>query len=252
MKLALQYARSVVFIGQMYLALALFATLGLPIALLGGRRGTLAVMHGYCRWVMWTAGWMVGLRCETRGTPPTGDVLVAAKHQSFLDILMIFAAVPRGRYIMKKELKYTPFIGWYAYLSGCIPVDRGKKGAAIRAMLQAVMADKAGGQLIIFAQGTRVAPGVHAPYKVGAGVLYNEMQVDCVPVAVNVGVFWPRRGMLRKPGVAVVEFLPTIPAGIDTRSFMERLEEDIEVASDRLMIDAGFDVRNPRLPKGYA
>lgn len=242
MTLAFRYVRSYIFIGQMYLALALIATLGLPIAFLGGRRGTLAVMHFYCNWVCWSAGWIIGLKTEVRGTPPTNDVLVAAKHQSFLDIIMIYAAVPRGKYIMKKELKWTPFVGWYAWLSGCIPVDRARRAAAIKPMLAAVVKSKAkGGQLIIFSQGTRVAPGVKQPYKIGTAMLYKELQQDCVPVATNVGVFWPRRSMLRKPGLAVIEFLPAIPAGLSTQDFMTRLEGAIEPASDALMHEAGFD-----------
>jgi 1-acyl-sn-glycerol-3-phosphate acyltransferase len=241
MTFAVQYARSVIFIGQMYLALAVIATLGLPIAILGGRRGTLAVMHAYCHYVCWSAGWMVGLKTQVRGTPPSDDVLVAAKHHSFLDVLMIFGALPRGKYIMKKELKHLPFLGWYAWLSGCISVDRGKRGAAIKGMLEAVAKGKKdGGQLIIFAQGTRVAPGLKRPYKIGAALLYQELNQGCVPVAVNVGVFWPRRSMLRKPGVAVIEFLPRIPAGLSNQEFLDRLEDVIETASDRLMAEAGF------------
>ncbi|MDP2739880.1 MAG: lysophospholipid acyltransferase family protein [Pseudorhodobacter sp.] len=241
MRYALQYVRSVIFVAQMYLALALIATLGFPYALLGGRRTTLQVMHLFCHYACWSSGWIAGLKTEVRGTPPTDDVLVAAKHHSFLDILMIYGAMPRGKFIMKKELRFTPFVGWYAWLSGCIPVDRGKRGAAIKGMVEAVRKGKKdGGQLIIFAQGTRVAPGVKQPYKIGAALLYKELGQGCVPVAVNVGVFWPRRSMYRKPGVAVIEFLPQIPPGLSTQAFLERLEDTVETASDRLMAEAGF------------
>lgn len=241
MSYALQYVRSVIFVCQMYLALALIATLGFPYAILGGRRTTLQVMHLFCNYACWSSGWIAGLKTEVRGTPPSGDVLVAAKHHSFLDILMIYGAVPRGKFIMKKELRFTPFIGWYAWLSGCVPVDRGKRGAAIKGMVEAVLKGKKdGGQLIIFAQGTRIAPGVKQPYKIGPAILYKELGQPCVPVAVNVGVFWPRRSMYRKPGVAVIEFLPPIPPGLDTQAFLARLEADVETASDRLMAEAGF------------
>ena len=97
------------------------------------------------------------------------------------------------------------------------------------------------GQLIIYPQGTRIAPGVKAPYKVGTGVLYEELGQDCVPVAANVGVFWPRKGIMRKPGTAVVEFLPRIPAGRSRPEFMAQLEDEVETASVRLMKEAGFD-----------
>jgi len=96
------------------------------------------------------------------------------------------------------------------------------------------------GQLIIYSQGTRIAPGVKAPYKIGTGVLYKELGQDCVPVAANVGVFWPKRGFYRKPGVAVVEFLPRIPVGLELDDFMQRLETAVETKSDELMREAGF------------
>jgi 1-acyl-sn-glycerol-3-phosphate acyltransferase len=98
------------------------------------------------------------------------------------------------------------------------------------------------GQLIIYPQGTRVAAGATKPYKIGVGVLYAELGQDCVPAATNVGVFWPRHGILRKPGLAVVEFLPRVPAGQSVQEFMRRIEPLVESASNRLMAEAGFKV----------
>ena len=181
---------------------------------------------------------MVGLNVEVRGTPPTGGALVAAKHQSFLDILMIFNALPAAIFIMKREILWTPVIGLYAYRLGCVPVNRGKRGVAIKKMLGDVAAGHQElGQLIIYSQGTRVAPGVKMPYKIGTGALYEQMGQDCAPVATNVGVFWPRTGIFRKPGLAVVEFLPVIPAGLERADFMARLEAEVEAASDRLITE---------------
>jgi len=185
---------------------------------------------------------MVGLRSEVRGTPPRGEVLIAAKHQSFLDIILIFGSIPAGKFIMKRELMWAPVIGQYALRIGCVPVDRGKRSAAIKQMSEDVAKGAQDpGQLIIYAQGTRVAPGRKVPYKVGAGVLYEQLGQDCIPAATNVGVFWPRKGIYRKPGLAVVEFLPAIPAGLDRDTFMARLEQEVEGASNRLMREAGFD-----------
>lgn len=238
-----QYIRSVLFIAQMYVMLAVYAVGGLPFALIGGRSAAILVCRGYCKWVCWTAGWMVGIKTEYRGEIPTGDVLIAAKHQSFFDILMIYAAIPRGKFIMKQELVWTPFVGWYAYLIGCVPVDRGKRGAAIKGMLeQAKDARFAGGQLVIFAQGTRVAAGAKKPYKIGAGALYAELGLPCVPAATNVGVFWPRHAVLRKPGLAVVEFLPQIAPGMAMGEYMKVIEAQIETASDKLMAEAGLKI----------
>lgn len=239
MRQALQWLRSLIFVLNIYAMMAVVGLVFLPWALCS-RAGALAACHAWCRWVRWSASWMVGLRTEVRGTPPTDEVLIVAKHQSFLDIILIFGSVPAGKFIMKRELMYAPVIGQYALRIGCVPVDRGKRSQAIRQMVTDVAKGRqAPGQLIIYPQGTRIAPGVKAPYKVGSGVLYRDMGQDCVPVATNVGVFWPRKGILRKPGCAVVEFLPRIKAGLDRDTFMARLEHEVESASDALLHEAG-------------
>ena len=236
----LQYLRSVLFISQMYIAMPIFGLVLAPWALFS-RRGAYAACKGYSRYVFWTASWMVGLKCEVRGTPPEGEALIAAKHQSFLDIMMIFTALPAGKFIMKKEILMMPVIGQYARLLNCVAVDRGKRGAAIAKMIEDVEAGRTEpGQLIIYSQGTRVPPGKKMPYKVGTAVLYEQLGQPCVPVATNVGVLWPKRGMLRKPGTAVVEFLPVMEPGMSKESFMTELEEAVETRSDALMAEAGF------------
>ena len=148
--------------------------------------------------------------------------------------------------MMIKQLIWAPILGQYALRIGCVPVDRGKRGQAIKQMLADVSAGKlAPGQLIIYPQGTRIAPGVKAPYKQGSGALYRELGQDCVPVACNVGVFWPRHGVYRKPGLAVVEFLPRIPKGLPLDQLMKQLETVIEAQSDVLMAEAGFRQTGP-------
>ncbi len=236
----MQHVRSLLFIAQMYVAMLVLAIAFFPWAVMSSA-GAHAACHTYCRWVFWTLAWMTGLRTEVRGTPPKGEVMIAAKHQSFLDIMMIYHAVPRGKFIMKRELIYAPLFGQYALRIGSVPVNRGKRGAAIAKMLADVKSGKQeGGQLIIYPQGTRVAPGVDRPYKIGTGALYEQLGQPCVPVATNVGVFWPRHGILRKPGLAVVEFLPEIAPGLPRHDFMARLEAEVEAASDALMAEAGF------------
>ncbi|MCL4190048.1 MAG: 1-acyl-sn-glycerol-3-phosphate acyltransferase [Rhodobacteraceae bacterium] len=232
--------RAVLFIGQMYAAMALLAVVFTPWALFD-RRGAYAGIHTFCRWVRWTAALMVGLRSEVRGEVPAGEVLIAAKHQSFFDIIILCSVLPRPRFIMKQELVRTPILGWYALRIGCVPVDRGRRGAAIRAMVEDVARGRQeAGQLIIYPQGTRVAPGDRRPYKIGTAVLYQELGATCVPVATNVGVFWPRHGTRRDPGLAVVAFLPPIGPGVAPDPFMARLVAEIEAASDLLMAEAGF------------
>lgn len=244
MKYAIQWLRSAFYEIHVYLMMAVIGIAFFPWALVSPKGARVACMT-YARYAIWSLGWMVGVKAEVRGTPPTDEVLIAAKHQSFLDILMIFAAVPSGKFIMKRELMFVPFIGVYGYRIGCVPVNRGKRGQAIRKMVADVSNGlTAPGQLIIYSQGTRTAPGVKMPYKVGSAVLYDQLGQDCVPVATNAGLFWSRRGIYKKPGTAVVEFLPRIESGMGKNEFLSELEVRVETASDNLMREAGFDVDN--------
>jgi 1-acyl-sn-glycerol-3-phosphate acyltransferase len=144
---------------------------------------------------------------------------------------------------MKSELRYAPIVGWYALRMGCVPVQRGKRAGAITKMLAEVKAGKSlPGQLIIYPQGTRVAPGVAAPYKVGTALLYHQMGTPCYPVATNIGMFWPKLGVMRKRGTAVVEFLEPIQQGLNNADFMARLEQNIETRSDALMRAADLHI----------
>ena len=236
----MQWLRSFVFNVQMYLAMAVLAIWFTPIAIFR-REGAYDGIHTYCRYVRWSASWMIGLKSEIRGGIPTEEVIIASKHQSFFDIIMICSVVPRPRFIMKKELRFAPILGWYAQRIGCVPVDRGKRGLAVQQMVDGVTDPEAPkGQLIIYPQGTRVAPGAQKSYKVGVGLLYRELGQPCVPAATNVGVFWPRQRVLRKPGLAVVEFLPAIAPGEELDDVMRKIEENVEGHSDRLMAEAGF------------
>ena len=231
---------SLIFIAQMYLMMAVTAVVFAIPAMLS-RDMAFAGVHFYCAWVRRSAALLIGLRSEIRGVVPQTEVLIAAKHQSFFDIILLCSALPRPKFIMKRELIWAPFLGQYALRIGCIPVDRGKRGAAITRMKADVAKGAVQpGQLVIYPQGTRVAPGDSLPYKMGTGLLYAQLGQTCVPAATNVGVFWPKRGILRRPGLAVIEFLPAIAPGMPVPDFMRQIETTIEAASLRLMQDAGW------------
>jgi 1-acyl-sn-glycerol-3-phosphate acyltransferase len=236
----LQWIRSVIFIVLMYLSMVVIGIVYLPWAI-AHRNGAFAACQAYTQFVRFIAHHIVGLKSEIRGTVPTGECVIAAKHQSFFDILLIFNVTPRPKFIMKSALRFAPILGFYALRIGCVPVNRGKRAQAIAQMKEGVAKGlNDPGQLIIFPQGTRVAAGDKKPYKVGVGVLYIELGQTCVPTATNVGVFWPRHGIYRKPGVAVVEFLDPIEPGLPIESFMPALEATIEEHSNRLMAEAGL------------
>jgi 1-acyl-sn-glycerol-3-phosphate acyltransferase len=242
MSYALQWLRSLVFSIMMYILMAVMGILFLPYALIN-RDGARNTCRMYSRAVIWLAGWMIGLKFEVRGTPPTFGCMVAAKHQSFMDVMYIYQLLPRPRFIMKRILLYAPVLGWFSYRAGCIPVDRGKKSKAIKDMLARVKdGDAEPGQLCIYPQGTRVAPGAVMPYKKGTAALYAELAQPVVPVATNIGVFWPKHSIYRKPGTAVFQFLDPIPVGEGLRPFLHQLEVAIEDTSDALAREAGFHV----------
>ena len=249
----MQLLRSIVFEVLVYLTMAVLGILGAPFAL-WSVNGAYAVCRLYARVVFFLLRSIVGIRVEVRGPVPAGEVLVAAKHQSFLDILMIFEALPRAKFIMKKELKWAPFIGLYALRIGSTPVARGQRGKAMKAMVAHAGRTTEPRQLVIYPQGTRVAPGARPPFKVGAGVLYERSAEPCIPAATNAGVFWGRRTLLKRPGLAVVEFLPEIPAGLAIPEFMARMENAVEDASDRLMREARFEPgpRAEKVPGDYS
>lgn len=237
----MQLIRSLIFIFLMYFYMLILGIIFLIPTLLNKEVAHKAVKV-YTSWVRKTAAVVVGLKSEVRGEIPTDEVLICSKHQSFFDIILIVDTVPRPKFIMKKQLVRAPILGYYALAIGCVPVDRGKRGAAVKQMIADVAAGRArAGQLIIFPQGTRVAAGAKLPYKVGAAVLYTESGQAAVPAATNVGVFWKKHGLTRYPGNAVVEFLPRIEPGLEIHEFTAKIEEVVESNSNRLMREAGFD-----------
>lgn len=238
----IQWLLSLIFVVQMYVSMAVLAAFWTPLVMIR-KDNVFRAIHSYCNWVRFSARWMVGLKSEIRGDVPDGEVIIASKHQSFFDIIMIVSVTPRPKFIMKKQILWTPIVGWYATRMGCVSVDRGKRGVAIKKMVADVKSGAAEpGQLIIFPQGTRVAAGARLPYKIGTGVLYEQTGQSCVPAGTNVGVFWKRHGIYRGRGTAVVEFLPPIETGLEMQKFMGRLEDAVETSSNALMAEAGFNL----------
>lgn len=243
--------RSLIFDAALY---GLMAVMGLAFApaALWSVNGAYWAVKSYARASLWLLEKICGLRCEVRGKVPEGAVIVASKHQSFLDILILARELPRVKFIMKKELRWAPVLGLYALRIGSTPVDRGARGRAMKDMVSHVGQGEEEGQLVIYPQGTRVLPGAKLPYKMGTGVLYQRLGRVCVPAATNVGVFWARRSPYRRPGLAVLEFLEPIPPGLPVQEFMARIEAAVEVESDRLMREAGFDPATGPIADGRA
>jgi len=233
-------ARSFLFNVLFYVATALFVVLGSPL-LFTPRSWAMAALRLHSRTELWLLKHIVGLDFEVRGKDrlPEGACLVAAKHQSAWET---FALIPLFRdpaLLMKRELFWIPFHGWFSHKFGMIPVDREAGPSALRRMLHAARTRiEEGREIIIFPEGTRRPPGAAPDYKTGIVLLYNALGVPCVPVALNSGVFWRRRSCYRAPGTVIVEFLDPIPPGLPKDAFLARLQEAIETASNRLLAEA--------------
>jgi 1-acyl-sn-glycerol-3-phosphate acyltransferase len=233
-------APSLLFNVLFYVTTTLFVVLGSPL-LFAPRRWAMAALAVHSRFELWLLKVIVGTKLEVRGQEklPKGACLVASKHQSAWET---FALIPLFRdpaLLMKRELFWIPFHGWFSRKFEMIPVDRDKGPAALRRMLREARKRVADGrEIIIFPEGTRRAPGAPPDYKTGVILLYEALGLPCVPVALNSGVFWPRRSLERRPGTIVVKFLDPIPPGLPKAEFLARLTEAVETASTRLLAEA--------------
>jgi 1-acyl-sn-glycerol-3-phosphate acyltransferase len=234
--------RAVAFIAIMYALLLGMGLVSLPSSAVS-RRSAINWAKRYARSVRWLLRAICRIGWEIRGPAPSGPYIVASKHQSFLDVLMLIDALPSPRFVMKRSLLWVPVIGFFGRRLGCVAIDRNARGEAVRAMLAgfAAQADDPG-QIVIFPQGTRVAPGSRAPFRAGVLRLYESFDLPVVLAAANTGWFWPRTGIRRTPGTAVVEFVETIPPGTSPATLLARVEAAIESGSERLAAEAAAEI----------
>src|SRR5277367_2721326 len=198
--------RSLLFNALFYLNLMVLMVVGLP-TMLFGRRAVFALARLWGAISVWLLETICGLQLEYRGVEniPPGAILIAAKHQSFLETFALLKYAPDFAIILKRQLTYVPLFGLYLIVSQQIAIDRGRGRLALQQIAAA-----AGRQVFIYPEGTRRLPGAPPMYKQGVAALYAASEVPCLPVAVNTGLFWRRRGFLRRPGVAAIEYLPVI------------------------------------------
>ena len=214
----------------------LFLTLALP-ALLMPRRVTIRVGELWFVFVLAALRLVCGITHEVRGREnlPASPCIVAAKHQSAWDTIAFLTFLDDGSYVIKKELTRIPVYGWLLSKAGMVPVDRTAGAKALRHMVAAARTRLGEGRsIVIFPEGTRTAPGERRAYHPGVAALYGKLGVPVVPVALNSGLFWPRRSFTKRPGRIVVEILPAIAPGLPRAEFMERLETAIEATTARL------------------
>lgn len=181
---------------------------------------------------------LVGVRVEVRGREfiPKGAALVAPKHQCMLDVFAQFTWLPANAFVMKKELAWIPWFGWYGKKAGAIVIDRAGAAKTMRQLIrEGIERFKWGAQVVIFPEGHRQLIGAEPDYKPGIAALYKELGVPVYPVATNAGEHWSAKGLKLKPGLIVYEYLEPIPPGLKRAEFMRLLEDRIETKSRALL-----------------
>ena len=234
------YVRSLIFNILFYANLFVVMLTGLPF-LFGNRNNGLETGRLWGRSSLWLLKNVCGVTLEYRGLEnvPAGACIVASKHQSILETFAIIPHMSDFTFVVKEQLKYVPIFGLYMIYTDQIAINRKAGSSAMTQVVQGTRkAFGEGRKLMIFPEGTRKAVGAPPDYKFGVAQVYGSNNVCCVPVALNAGLFWPRRSFLRRPGNLVIEFLPPIEPGLDKKVFLRTLQDKIETATNKLVSEA--------------
>ena len=231
------FLRSLVFNILFYVVFLLWSLVALPTFLMP-RAAMLKVAAWWARTNIVLMRAICGIKVEFRGVEkiPKGPLIVASKHQSMWETISLLRFFDAPFFVLKRELQFIPLFGLFLIKTRMVAIDRSKGGRALLAVMRRAEEEiRHGRQFVIFPEGTRTAPGAAPQYKTGIGLIYTDCGVPCLPVALNSGLFWPRRTFMRYPGTLVVEFLDPIPPGLKRDEFLKRLESVIEDASTRLV-----------------
>ncbi|GLQ05314.1 lysophospholipid acyltransferase family protein [Sneathiella chinensis] len=232
--------RSALFFICFWIWSAFMNLLFLP-ALLFPRKWLVFGQRIWSRGIVFLMRVICNLKVEIRGREnlPTGAGLVASKHQSAFETMVFHLIADDPAMVLKKELLHIPIYGWYCRKTKMIPVDRKGHAAALKAMLRKAEEASADDRpIVIFPEGTRSAVDSKLPYHQGIAALYSKLALPVTPVALNTGLFWPRKKFICKPGTLTIEFLPAIEPGLKRKDFMTRLESTIEERTDALVQEA--------------
>ena len=230
------FVRSLLFAIWFYVTLVVIGLLAMPISFFS-RSFAMGAIKFFCHVQAFGLWLLCGISTEVRGREhlPKGPGLIAIKHQSTYDTLAPFLFIHDPVYILKQELLRAPVFGVYASRVG-IPIDRGGRVRTMKAMLAAAKkAIEAKRQVVIFPEGTRQLVDAPADLKPGVVAMYNDLNVQCVPVALNTGLVW--KSFWRRPGHVVFEVLKPIEPGLDRRAFMKKLRDALDPATERLVAE---------------
>ena len=234
------FLRSLIY--EIYFALSILVVGSIgAIAVLFDRKYALNVVNIWSRAELWGLKYIQGITIEVRGIENLrdGKVMVAGKHLSTLDTVAPFTMMNTPAFVFKKELFKVPIFGWYLKVSGMIAIDRDGGMAALKGMVaESKVRIEENRPILIFPEGTRQQIGAEPDYKPGVAAIYGMLGVPCVPLALNTGCYWKNKGMVKRPGKVVFEFLEPIEPGLKRQEFMEKLQTAIESGTAKLVEEA--------------
>lgn len=197
------------------------------------------IMTSWTHFALWWLEKTCKLNWRVEGLEhiPKGPAIIMCKHQSAWETMSLQLIFPPQVWVTKRELLWLPLFGWCLAVLEPIAIDRKANRLALRLMIEQGAARlKAGRWIVIFPEGTRVAPGQKRPYAPGGGMLAEKTGYPVVPVAHNAGLFWPRHSIIKHPGTIDLRIGPTIESqGKTTKDIMAQVESWIETASDHLL-----------------
>ena len=219
--------RSLLFLVGALLITAPFGIL-VPLARIFGSEPPFTVARLYTKVMLRWIEVSVGIRCEVSGWEhvPKSPAIIMSKHQSAWETIFIESAFPSQCWIVKKELRWLPFVGWGLMAIRAIAIDR-SSGSTAREQIVAQGAERLreGHWVTIFPEGTRVAPGTRGRYGIGGALLATRTGVPILPIAHDAGEVWPRYAFRKRPGVVHVVIGPLIdPKGRDVLEVNREVE----------------------------
>ena len=185
----------------------------------------------WTRWVMWASRVICGIRYRVVGAEniPKEPCIILAKHQSAWETMGFQLIFPPQVWVLKKELLRVPFFGWGLAMLSPIAIDRSSRRQALQQLVeQGRQRLAAGFYIVIFPEGTRIAPGKRGKYRAGGARLAVQTNTPVLPVAHNAGLRWGKNAFLKYPGVVTVSIGPLIQPDGDAESLVRQVEDWIE------------------------
>ena len=218
-----------------------YVLMAVVAALLPGRRPTGWIIRQYVRRMTQAMRLLAGIRIQVRGKDrlPSGAYIIAAKHQSWGDGFSIYGEVEDLAFVTGDHLEKFPLLATVLRKLGAIVVNNcGGREARDSLKQRGADAHREGRKILIYPEGNLARVGEKFRYRSGVWHMYRDFDMPVVPVATNLGLFWPQEAFLKHPGTATVEFLAPIPTGLPKDEFMARLEAVVEARTAELVAEA--------------